>query len=101
MANVVSNLTSYGQSKETAKICNKLLAADLAKKLAASGESCETVIGDQLTNVDDFTTTVKSVTVSGNSAQAVVQSKRNGKDSLATLNFAKAPDGTWRIESLQ
>jgi hypothetical protein len=105
VANVIANLASYGQSKSTSKICNQLFSAELAKQIAASAAadhgSCETALGNQLNNVDDFTTSVKSVTVNGNTAQAVVQSRVNGSQKASTIDFVKAPDGTWRISSMQ
>jgi hypothetical protein len=100
VAKVVDDLQTASSSHNTAKICNQLFASDLAKRLTAAGGSCQKVVGKQLDNVDTFTTSVVRVAISGNQAQAVVKSTNNGKDKLDLLRLVKAPDGSWRIESL-
>ena len=101
VAKVVDDFETAASNKDTATICNRLLAPDVAKRLAAVGRSCRTVIGTQLDDVDVFNVTVAAVGVRGDTANVKVRSTFDGANRLNTLVLKRAASGRWQIESMQ
>ena len=92
------DLESAARKSDEAKICTDLLATDLISTMRSSGQSCTQAISHALDDADTFDLTVKSVTVSGNTATAIVQSKRK-TPAQDTFKLVKE-GGRWKIASL-
>jgi hypothetical protein len=97
VATTVDDLESAAKNSDEAKICRDLLAPSLIETLrAANKSSCDTAINDAIKDSDTFDMTVKSVTVTGTNASAVVDSKR--KSTTDTFTLEKV-GGRWKISS--
>jgi outer membrane PBP1 activator LpoA protein len=106
VAQTVEDLQSASSKGDEDKICDEILAADLADKIKASAsgsqKTCADVLKDSLRDADSFELQVKKVDVSGTTATATVESDTGGSgdDKTTTqLTLTKARDG-WRISSL-
>jgi hypothetical protein len=98
VANAVEDLESAARKSDEAQICRDLLAPSLIDTLrSASSASCDTAISDAIDDADTFDMTVKSVTVNGTTATAVVDSKE--KSANDTFKLEKV-GGRWKISSL-
>jgi Domain of unknown function (DUF4878) len=97
VANAVEDLESAARKSDEAKICTDLLSSRLIGTFRATGKTCNKAISDALDDSDTFDLSVKSVTVSGSTASAVVQSKR--KTGTDTFQLVKE-GGVWKIASL-
>ena len=98
MAKTIEDLESAARKSDQARICRDLLTSTLIGTIRSGGQSCDSAISDALDDADTFDLTVKSVTVSGNSATAVVESKRK-KPAQDTFKLVKE-GGRWKIASL-
>jgi hypothetical protein len=97
VATTVDDLESAAKNSDEAKICRDLLAPSLIETLrAANKSSCDTAINDAIKDSDTFDMTVKSVTVTGTNASAVVDSKRKSTNDTFTLEKV---GGRWKISS--
>ena len=98
VANAVEDLESAARSSDQGKICRDLLATSLidAIRSGAGGKSCTSAVSDALDDADTFDMTVKSVTVTGTTATAVVDSKK--KSTNDTFKLEKV-GGSWKIAS--
>lgn len=104
VAQTVEDLQSAASKGDEAKICDEILAADLAKAIKARAtegqKTCGDVLKDSLRDADSFELQVKDVAIDGTTATATVESDRAGDDKTTTrLTLTKAGDG-WRISSL-
>ena len=97
VAKAVEDFESAARRSDQAKICRDLLATSLIDTLRAGGRSCDSAVSDALDDADTFDMTVKSVTVSGSTATAVVDSKE--KSANDTFKLEKV-GGRWKIASL-
>jgi hypothetical protein len=98
VATTVDDLSSAARSSDEAKICRDLLAVAFIDTLrTASHKSCNSAVSDALDDADTFDMTVKSVTVTGTNASAVVDSKH--KTTNDTFKLVKV-GGRWKIASL-
>jgi hypothetical protein len=97
VANTIEDLESAGRKSDQARICRDLLTSTLIDTIRSGGQSCDSAISDALDDADTFDLTVKSVTVSGSTATAVVDSKK--KSTNDTFKLAKE-GGRWKIASL-
>lgn len=93
-------------SPDTGKICDELLAADLAAKIKAVAQktdpkgTCSDGLKDALRDADSFELQVKKVAINGTTATATVESDDSGdKKTTDTLTLTKAGDG-WKISAL-
>jgi hypothetical protein len=101
VAQTIEDLQSAGKNSNESKICNKLLAPALVRRITQAGSTCKKAIGDALDEADSFDLTVKAVTLVGpNKAIALVRStgagKQNRTDTLALIKVG--PD--WKIAAL-
>ena len=96
VAKTVEDLESASRRSDEAKICRDLLAASLIDALRTGGKSCDSAVSDALDDADAFDMTVKSVTVTGTNATAVVDSKE--KSANDTFKLQKV-GGRWKISS--
>ena len=97
VAKTIEDLESAARKSDEDEICTRLLASSLIDTLRAGGQSCTKAISDALDDADTFDLTVKSVTVTGTSATAVVDSKEKAAND--TFKLAKE-GGSWKIASL-
>jgi hypothetical protein len=97
VATTVDDLSSAASKSDEGAICTNLLASSLIQQLQSAGQSCRTAISHALDDADTFDMTVKSVTVSGTNATAVVDSKH--KDTNDTFKLVKEGD-RWKLASL-
>ena len=96
VAKTVEDLESASRRSDEAKICRDLLAASLIDALRTGGKSCDSAVSDALDDADTFDLTVKSVSVTGTNATAVVDSKE--KSANDTFKLEKV-GGRWKISS--
>jgi hypothetical protein len=98
VANAVEDLESAARKSDEAQICRDLLAPSLIDTLrSANHSSCDTAINDAIKDADTFDMTVKSVTVTGDTATAVVDSKHRSTND--TFKLEKV-GGRWKISSI-
>jgi hypothetical protein len=93
----ISNLQSDSNSRNLSNICNKDLATAIVAKLGPA--KCQSEIGDQLNEVDNYNLTVENVSVKGTMASATVKSIVNGKNKLDTLHLV-LEGGAWKVSGL-
>lgn len=102
IANAIEDFQSAGSKRDGDRICRDLLAVEVVRAIEqASGKrKCAARIEDSLDDADTFEITVRSVSVKGNTATAVVASDAgNEKDRVDTMTLAKE-DRRWKIASL-
>src|SRR5262245_23030050 len=100
VAQTVEDLQSAASKNDPDKICDEILAADLAKtiKARATGDqkTCGDVLKDSLRDADSSELQVKKVAIDGTTATATVESDKSGDEKQTTeLTLTKAGDG-WR-----
>ncbi|HEY7073909.1 MAG TPA: hypothetical protein VH418_01005 [Solirubrobacteraceae bacterium] len=97
VAKVVDDLSSAGQKKDAAKICNSILSQSLVAQIKAAGADCQQEMKKAIDDADSYDLQVQSVTINGNQAQAKVRQGKKGP--FATFEFVKE-NGGWRATSL-
>jgi hypothetical protein len=96
VAQVVADLEQAGQRKDAQKICTQIVSQALVRELSDAGTSCQAEMKKAIDDADDYDLTVKSVSVKGSQATAVV---RRGSDGpTATFRFIREGGG-WRATS--
>jgi hypothetical protein len=97
VAQVVADLGTSADSRDTAAICGRLLARSLVDRIAAGPLDCEQEIKKSLEDADGFDLTVQRVTVVGpNVATALVSDKQRRTSTLALVREGRG----WRLASL-
>lgn len=99
VAQTISNLQNDATTRSAGKVCSRDLAASVVKRLEASGTSCKKALEHQLSEVDTYSLTVESISVSGNDAKAKVKSTWSGKEKVREVSFVKE-GGSWKVASL-
>jgi len=100
VAQVISDLQSYGTAGEAQKICSDLLSSAVVARLHSSSGGCEHALKEQLSQVDTPEVTVEKVQLHGaTSATAEVKSTYAGKAKLTTVTLVKEK-GAWKISKL-
>jgi hypothetical protein len=100
VAEVVSNLQSYGTAGEAQRICTDLLSSTVVASLRSSPGGCKQALKNQLSQVDTPEVTVEKVQLHGaTGANAEVKSTYAGKAKLTTVTLVKE-DGAWKISKL-
>jgi hypothetical protein len=98
VAQTVSNFQSDASANNQKKLCENDLAATLTARLRSAG-GCETVLAEQLKEIDALGLTIESIAVKGTSALARVKSTYSGKNAITTLTLVK--EGShWKISGL-
>jgi hypothetical protein len=97
VASTVEDLESASRKSDEDEICRTILSSSLIETIRSTGQSCTSAIADAIDDADTFDMTVKSVTVSGTTATAVVDSKEKATND--TFKLAKE-GGRWKITSL-
>jgi hypothetical protein len=97
VAQTIADLQNDATAAEQKKICANDLAASIVKRLGGS-KRCEKAIKNQLTEVDNLETSVKSVQLAadGKSATAQVKSIHEGKTATSAVALIKE-GAKWRI----
>jgi hypothetical protein len=98
IASALNLLASDSSSGDGADICQHVFSHSLQQALNKSG-TCATKVDNQLKTIDDFTLTVKSISVSGSSATAKVQTVDDRTKVIETVTLGREK-GSWRIESI-
>ena len=100
VAQVVSDLQSYGTAGEAQRICTNLLASTVTARLHSAPGGCKHALKEQLSQVDTPEVTVEKVQLHGTmGATAEVKSTYAGKAKLTTVTLVKE-DGAWKISKL-
>jgi hypothetical protein len=100
VAQVVSDLQSYGTAGEAQRICTNLLAGTVTARLHSAPGGCKHALKEQLSQVDTPEVTVEKVQLHGaTGATAEVKSTYAGKAKLTTVTLVKE-DGAWKISSV-
>src|SRR5436309_441161 len=80
VAQVVEDLQDAGRKGDAGKICTDLLTPALVTRIQqASSGKCDSVLKDALSDADAFELQVQKVTITGDRADAVVQSQAGDK----------------------
>jgi hypothetical protein len=100
VAQTIANLQTHATAAEQKKICAEDLAAAVVTRLGGS-KHCEAAIKNQLAEVDNLETSVKSVDVTavGKAATARVNSIDEGKTAAGTVSLVKE-GGKWKISGV-
>jgi hypothetical protein len=100
VAQVVSDLQSYGTAGEAQRICTNLLASTVTARLRSAPGGCKHALKEQLSQVDTPEVTVEKVQLHGTTgATAEVKSTYAGKAKLTDVTLVKE-DGAWKISKL-
>ena len=94
VAQVVEDLSTAAEAKDSAEICGRLLAKQVVDRIAAGAQDCEQEIETSLDDADGYDLTVQRVAVAGpDAATALV---RDAEDKTRTLAFVRQGAG-WRL----
>ena len=100
VAQVVSDLQSYGTAGEAQRICTNLLASTVTARLSSAPGGCKHALKAQRSQVDSPEVTVEKVQLHGTTgATAEVKSTYAGKAKLTDVTLVKE-DGAWKISKL-
>jgi hypothetical protein len=100
VATTVEDLESAAKDGDENRICRDLLAAALARRLAAQG-GCAAAVDKAIKNSDNFLLDVESVRIAGNRATARVKTETGDRDRFGTLTLTRIrPSAGWRVEQL-
>lgn len=98
VAATIEDLQAAAKDRKGATICGDLITAQLRDRISASG--CPKVLNDAIRDTDEVDLIVKSVTLNGKGATAVVQEKVGDKRRRTqTITLEKAA-GRWRVSAL-
>jgi hypothetical protein len=97
VAQVVTDLSSAARRKDTQKICTQILSRSLQQRVRAGTSDCQAEVKKAADDADDFDLTVRSVSITGDRAQAQV---RQGADGPVTSFAFVREGGDWRISGL-
>ena len=105
IASTLNLFASDSSSDNPTDLCNKVFDAALKQKVAAAGKAanaggCAAVIKNQLKTIGDFTLTVESIKVNGQTATAVVQTSRPARRSTRRCASPTSASAGWRLDSL-
>jgi hypothetical protein len=98
VAVALNTFSSDASSNNSKDMCANVLDARLVKKLGGAA-ACQTIITAQLKTTDDFSLSVKAITLSGKSATASVQTVVAGKKKIQSVRLYQDAGG-WRVDSL-
>ena len=101
VAQTIANLQSDVTGANYKNVCTKDLAETIVTSLGGQ-KGCEAAIKRQLTDVDSLEASIvgKSVSVSGNTASARVESVYEGHKRRSTIELVKE-GGVWKVSALK
>ncbi len=94
----LNTFSSDASSNNAADICKNVLDANALARIKKAGY-CTAIITSQLKTINDFTLSIESIVVNGNSAIASVQSVHDGKKVVQGIKLERESAG-WRIDSI-
>src|SRR3954467_15948304 len=97
VAQKIEDLESDGRRGKPDDICSDILAQSLVTQLNAAGTDCPTEMQKAIEDANEFNLEVQKVTVTGNTATAVV--KQGDTGSTETMHFTREKND-WRATSL-
>jgi putative lumazine-binding protein len=100
VAQRVSEFQSDASSSEEKKVCENDLATAVKARLGTAGNTCQSALKHQLSQIDTLELKIKSIAVKGNTALAHVTSTWSGKTRESTLALVKEGNA-WRVAALQ
>jgi hypothetical protein len=98
VATALNLLASDAGSTNGADICKSVLATSVRNQLNKIG-TCSTIVDDQLKTADDSTLTIKTISVTGNNASAVVQTVHDRNKVTSTVKLVQQ-GGVWHVASI-
>ena len=96
----LSSFAEASREKDYQALCDDLLSSRLVDQLRTADQPCEVVLRIGLSEVQNPTLEVLSVTVDGDEATAQVDTAAAGQPPLKTSILLVREDGDWRISSL-
>jgi len=99
VAQSVSDFQSDATAGDQKKLCENDLSSALTARLKSSG-GCQTVLKNQLHELDALNLTIESIAVNGATASARVKSTWSGKSRTTTLSLIKE-GARWKISGAQ
>jgi len=101
VAQTIEDLQAAGAKRDEGKICDRLLAQNLVRAIAAKHKTCANGLGDSLDDVDTFEVQVVrgGVTISGATAKVKVSSEHGSVKRADTLTLVKEK-GRWKLSGL-
>lgn len=99
VAQSVSDFQSDATAGDQKKLCENDLSSALTARLKSSG-GCQTVLKNQLHELDALNLTIESIAVNGATASARVKSTWSGKGRTTTLSLVKE-GARWKISGAQ
>ncbi len=99
VAQSVSDFQSDATAGDQKKLCENDLSSALTARLKSSG-GCQTVLKNQLHELDALNLTIESIAVNGATASARVKSTWSGKSRTTTLSLVKE-GARWKISGAQ
>ncbi len=102
VAQVIEDYQDAARKGDDDKVCNRLLATALVKKIEADGQDrCQDRMKDALRDVDAFELDVKKVAVTGTSATATVKSPGGSDPHEQQVTLVKeGTPATWKISEI-
>lgn len=99
VAQTVANFQSDATASDQKKLCENDLTAALTARLHSAG-GCQTVLKNQLHEIDALNMTIESIAVNGSAASARVKSTYAGKSRITTITLVKE-GSRWKISGVQ
>jgi hypothetical protein len=99
VAQTVSDFQTDATAGDQKKLCGNDLATTLTARLHGAG-GCQSVLKNQLHEIDALNMTIESIAVSGAGATARVKSTYSGKRRITTLTLFKE-GSRWKISGVQ
>jgi hypothetical protein len=99
IAQRISQFQSDATKSENETICHSDLAAALKARLRVANDNCQQAVKDQLAEIDEFTLSITSIDISGDTATALVTSTYSGKTKSSELDLVRE-DRTWKISGV-
>ena len=100
VAQTIEDLQSDAQGRKPGEICSNLLSRELADTVKSAGNDCTSEMEKITTDADDFELEVTDVTITGTTATAKVEARRDGKKNAVTTFTLVQEDGDWRLSDL-
>ena len=100
VAQTIEDLQSDAQGRKPGEICSNLLSRELADTVKSAGNDCTSEMEKITTDADDFELEVTDVAITGTTATAKVEARRDGKKNAVTTFTLVQEDGDWRLSDL-
>jgi hypothetical protein len=100
VAQRVSEFQSDATASDQKKVCENDLATTVKARLQTAGNTCQSALKHQLSQIDTLELKIRSIAVKGNTAVAHVTSTWSGKTRESMLALVKE-GSAWRIAALR